>query len=114
MIKGNLQLWSIVLSESTTKTNGRSAHSLNRQELRASLILPIVITIIIWGVGLLLYLPLSSWLANSIELATASSRSLQGFAGGLEVLVCVTVGSLGAAHLLAVLSGPQPPRAVTP
>ncbi|WP_420643046.1 tetratricopeptide repeat protein [Candidatus Leptofilum sp.] len=43
------------MTESTSKSNGRSAHSLSRQELRASLILPVVITIIIWGVGLLLY-----------------------------------------------------------
>ena len=40
----------------TSKPNGRSAHSLSKKELRASLILPIVITMIIWGAGLLLYL----------------------------------------------------------
>ncbi len=40
----------------TSKQKARSEHSLTKKELRASLILPIVITLIIWGVGLLLYL----------------------------------------------------------
>ncbi|WP_420631943.1 tetratricopeptide repeat protein [Candidatus Leptofilum sp.] len=43
------------MSNSTSKPNGRSAHSISKKELRASLILPIVITIIIWVVGVLLY-----------------------------------------------------------
>ncbi|MEZ4590517.1 MAG: tetratricopeptide repeat protein [Chloroflexota bacterium] len=42
----------------TESTNQKppSAHSLSKTELRASLVLPIVITVVIWGVGLLLYL----------------------------------------------------------
>ncbi|GJM40990.1 MAG: hypothetical protein DHS20C20_12720 [Ardenticatenaceae bacterium] len=44
------------MSESTTKSNGRSAHSISKQELRASLILPIVITVVIWAAGVLLYM----------------------------------------------------------
>ncbi len=40
----------------STKANGRSSHSLSKKELRASLILPIIITVVIWVVGLLLYL----------------------------------------------------------
>ena len=35
--------------------NVRSSHSLSKKELRASLILPVIITVIIWGVGLLIY-----------------------------------------------------------
>ena len=44
-----------LVTESTDQ-KARSAHSLSKTELRASLILPIVITVVIWGVGLLLYL----------------------------------------------------------
>ena len=40
----------------SAKSNGRSAHSLSKKELRASLILPIIITLVIWGAGVLLYL----------------------------------------------------------
>lgn len=40
----------------TSKQEARSAHSLSKKELRASLVLPVVITLIIWGAGLLLYL----------------------------------------------------------
>jgi tetratricopeptide (TPR) repeat protein len=40
----------------TSKQKARSAHSLSQKELRASLVLPVVITLIIWGAGLLLYL----------------------------------------------------------
>jgi tetratricopeptide (TPR) repeat protein len=40
----------------TSKQKARSAHSLSKKELRASLVLPVVITLIIWGTGLLLYL----------------------------------------------------------
>jgi tetratricopeptide (TPR) repeat protein len=40
----------------TSKQKARSSHSLSKKELRASLVLPVVITLIIWGVGLLLYL----------------------------------------------------------
>lgn len=43
------------MTESSNQ-KARSAHSLSKKELRASLILPIVITLIIWGAGLLLYL----------------------------------------------------------
>lgn len=39
----------------TSNPKARSEHRLSKKELRASLILPIVITLIIWGVGLLLY-----------------------------------------------------------
>lgn len=34
----------------------RSAHSVTKQELRASLILPVAITVLIWGVGVVLYM----------------------------------------------------------
>ncbi len=44
-----------ILTE-TSKQKSRSGHSLSKKELRASLILPIVITLVIWGAGLLLYL----------------------------------------------------------
>ncbi|MCB9008857.1 MAG: tetratricopeptide repeat protein [Ardenticatenaceae bacterium] len=40
----------------TSKQKQRSAHALSKKELRASLLLPIIITVLIWGVGLLLYL----------------------------------------------------------
>ncbi|MCP4420915.1 MAG: tetratricopeptide repeat protein [Chloroflexi bacterium] len=43
------------MTESTPKPKARSAHSLSKKELRASLILPIVITLIIWASGMLLY-----------------------------------------------------------
>ncbi|VAW30925.1 hypothetical protein MNBD_CHLOROFLEXI01-3815 [hydrothermal vent metagenome] len=43
------------MTEPIPKQKVRSAHSLSKKELRASLILPIVITLIIWGAGLLLY-----------------------------------------------------------
>ncbi|MAU01913.1 MAG: hypothetical protein CL608_32650 [Anaerolineaceae bacterium] len=43
------------MTESSNQ-KARSGHSLSKRELRASLILPIVITLIIWGAGLLLYL----------------------------------------------------------
>lgn len=44
------------MTEPIVKQKARSAHSISKKELRASLILPIVITLIIWGAGLLLYL----------------------------------------------------------
>lgn len=40
----------------SSNPKARSAHTVTKTELRASLILPIVITLIIWGGGLLLYL----------------------------------------------------------
>jgi Tfp pilus assembly protein PilF len=40
----------------SSNEKARSAHSLSKKELRASLILPIVITVTIWGAGLVLYL----------------------------------------------------------
>ncbi len=43
------------MSETPTQKTG-SGHSLSKKELRASLVLPVVITLIIWGAGLLLYL----------------------------------------------------------
>ena len=55
IIGQNLIFWSNFLAE-PAKQISRSAHSLSKKELRASLILPIVITVIIWGVGLFLYL----------------------------------------------------------
>ena len=39
----------------SSKPKARSAHSVSKKELRTSLILPVIITLIIWGVGLLLY-----------------------------------------------------------
>lgn len=44
------------MTKSPATQKVRSAHSLSKKELRASLILPVVITFIIWGAGLLLYL----------------------------------------------------------
>ena len=43
------------MSKSSVDTKPASAHSLSKKELRASLILPIIITLVIWAVGLLLY-----------------------------------------------------------
>lgn len=43
------------MTDSSPNPKPRSAHSVTKQELRASLILPVVITLLIWGVGVLLY-----------------------------------------------------------
>lgn len=43
------------MTNSSPNPKPRSAHSVSKQELRASLILPVIITLLIWGVGLLLY-----------------------------------------------------------
>lgn len=39
----------------SSKPKAQSSHSLSKKELRTSLILPVIITLIIWGAGLLLY-----------------------------------------------------------
>lgn len=39
----------------SSNQNARSSHSLSKKELRASLVLPVVITVVIWAVGLLIY-----------------------------------------------------------
>ncbi|MBK8900927.1 MAG: tetratricopeptide repeat protein [Anaerolineaceae bacterium] len=43
------------MTDSSSNPEPRSARSVSKKELRASFILPVVITLLIWGVGLLLY-----------------------------------------------------------
>ena len=49
-----LIIWEYFLTD-TSNQKASSAHRLSKKELRASLILPVIITLIIWGAGLLLY-----------------------------------------------------------
>lgn len=54
----------------------RSAHSLNRTEMRASLLAPIIIILVIWGLGMLVYLLTPGDFDTAVGLAVSASLFL--------------------------------------